>query len=67
MARDALHSVGLKPYRESKHAVDTLDRAVHATFSPDDPKRSGKLNPVWVEWLMGFPEGWTELKPWAMP
>jgi hypothetical protein len=21
----------------------------------------GKLNPVWVEWLMGFPEGWTDL------
>ena len=23
---------------------------------------SGKLNPNWVEWLMGFPEGWTDLK-----
>ena len=23
---------------------------------------SGKLNPQWVEWLMGFPVGWTELK-----
>ena len=23
---------------------------------------SGQLNPTWVEWLMGFPEGWTELK-----
>jgi len=21
----------------------------------------GKLNPMWVEWLMGFPEGWTDL------
>ena len=21
----------------------------------------GKLNPVWVEWLMGFPNGWTDL------
>lgn len=21
----------------------------------------GKLNPTWVEWLMGFPVGWTEL------
>ena len=20
----------------------------------------GKLNPVWVEWLMGYPEGWTD-------
>jgi hypothetical protein len=22
----------------------------------------GKLNPQWVEWLMGFPIGWTDLK-----
>jgi hypothetical protein len=22
----------------------------------------GALNPAWVEWLMGFPEGWTDLK-----
>jgi hypothetical protein len=23
---------------------------------------NGKLNPQWVEWLMGFPPGWTELE-----
>ncbi len=23
---------------------------------------SGQLNPTWVEWLMGFPEGWTDLE-----
>jgi hypothetical protein len=23
---------------------------------------SGKLNPMWVEWLMGFPLGWTDLE-----
>ena len=23
---------------------------------------SGSLNPAWVEWLMGFPEGWTDLE-----
>lgn len=23
---------------------------------------TGKLNPEWVEWLMGYPIGWTELK-----
>ena len=25
-------------------------------------KVSGQLNPTWVEWLMGYPRGWTELK-----
>ena len=24
-------------------------------------KRGGQLNPEWVEWLMGYPEGWTDL------
>jgi DNA (cytosine-5)-methyltransferase 1 len=23
----------------------------------------GQLNPTWVEWLMGWPIGWTDLKP----
>ena len=23
----------------------------------------GALNPPWVEWLMGWPLGWTDLKP----
>lgn len=26
----------------------------------------GPLNPQWVEWLMGWPIGWTELKPLGM-
>jgi hypothetical protein len=26
----------------------------------------GALNPEWVEWLMGWPIGWTDLKPLAM-
>lgn len=27
----------------------------------------GPLNPEWIEWLMGFPVGWTELGPSEMP
>ena len=27
----------------------------------------GTLNPEWVEWLMGFPIGWTELNVWETP
>jgi len=26
----------------------------------------GRLNPTWVEWLMGWPEGWTDLEPLEM-
>lgn len=27
----------------------------------------GQLNPTWVEWLMGFPAGWTDLEDSATP
>lgn len=27
----------------------------------------GQLNPTWVEWLMGFPIGWTDLNPLETP
>jgi hypothetical protein len=28
---------------------------------------TGQLNPTWVEWLMGFPSGWTDLELSATP
>ncbi len=28
---------------------------------------SGQLNPTWVEWLMGYPTGWTDLKDSETP
>jgi len=28
---------------------------------------SGSLNPTWVEWLMGYPLGWTDLDASEMP
>ena len=38
------------------------DRLDHAVMASD----SGQLNPTWVEWLMGWPIGWTDLKPLEM-
>lgn len=29
----------------------------------DGEKAGGALNPTWVEWLMGWPLGWTDLRP----
>ena len=29
------------------------------------PRAGGRLNPTWVEWLMGWPLGWTDLGPSA--
>ena len=29
---------------------------------PSNETVTGKINPAWVEWLMGFPIGWTDLE-----
>jgi hypothetical protein len=45
-----------------------LDRRItDGTITPEDKRQmtsgnGGRLNPTWVEWLMGFPIGWTDLK-----
>jgi len=44
----------IKRYKDPQRSTD-LDDAVAASGTP------GKLNPTWVEWLMGFPAGWTDL------
>ena len=39
-------------------------QATHAKNSrPLSEQIGGSLNPTWVEWLMGWPLGWTDLKP----
>jgi DNA (cytosine-5)-methyltransferase 1 len=37
------------------------------TIATDNPELiGGQLNPMWVEWLMGWPLGMTDLKPLEM-
>jgi hypothetical protein len=31
-----------------------------------DSGSAGRLNPPWVEWLMGFPTGWSDLPAWEI-
>lgn len=38
----------------------TIEREAANTAQP------GRLNPTWVEWLMGWPSEWTDLKPLGM-
>jgi hypothetical protein len=44
--------------KNGKSRSDMLDWAV-------EYQTGGRLNPQWVEWLMGWPLGWTDLKPLA--
>ena len=41
----------------------TNDRLDHNVFAQSG---GGQLNPDWVEWLMGWPIGWTDLAPRAL-
>jgi hypothetical protein len=45
--------------RNGKVSWDTLDVAVQ--WTDNQSKTGGQLNPQWVEWLMGFPVGHTDL------
>ena len=45
-------------FRGGELQTDTVDRAVHAV---SDGNNNGALNPTWVEWLMGWPIGWTSM------
>ena len=40
-----------------RNETNSLPDAVNSQMG-----KTGSLNPTWVEWLMGYPEGWTDLK-----
>lgn len=44
-----------------------LDQLPNAVQMAEGKAIRGTLNPAWVEWLMGFPIGWTDLKHWETP
>ena len=44
---------------------NTPTLTAQATASENKPHSSGKLNPEWVEWLMGLPTNWTDLGSWG--
>jgi len=48
--------------RAFMHKDSTTDRGKHNLGEVV----GGKLNPTWVEWLMGWPLEWTDLKPLVM-
>lgn len=43
--------------KAGRNETNSLPDAVNAQMG-----KTGSLNPQWVEWLMGYPEGWTDLE-----
>ena len=48
------------PYRRTKTQINLI---THLNISAG--KMSQRINLPWLEWLMQYPKGWTELEPWA--
>jgi len=54
-ARDGKGAANYK--KQSRNDADLTNQA-----RAEDGVTNGSLNPTWVEWLMGFPTGWTDLE-----
>jgi hypothetical protein len=49
-----------------RHRTKSQQVMLGGTIATDNPELiGGQLNPTWVEWLMGWPLEWTDLKPLA--
>ena len=60
MHKNSNYDLELVKERAKKHQIDL---AMECVIS----ENGGALNPTWVEWLMGFPLGWTDLNASEMP
>jgi hypothetical protein len=55
------------PTPTAHNAKETNAPSEHNRNTPTlTAQAGGSLNPTWVEWLMGWPLGWTDLKPLEM-
>jgi len=61
-ARNYMATPTARDWRSGKASQATMER----NSRPLSEQIGGKLNPNWVEWLMGWPPGWTDLKPLVM-
>ena len=65
VARDAQSYLKVKRGSGSQESGMERIPPLAVAVSPDGPPANGgQLNPTWVEWLMGFPLGWTVCEAW---
>jgi hypothetical protein len=60
VCQDSRHATTRHLNPKSTHWKSNLGEVV---MSLEPQNIGGRLNPTWVEWLMGWPLGWTDLKP----
>ncbi len=61
---EAIAKFGL-PNREKLNKSGKSLESVETITTTIKPRQIGKLNPAWVEQIMGIPVGWTDLGSWA--
>ena len=52
-----------RDWKDGKTAGNRKSPGLGVVAHQLDTQVGGQLNPTWVEWLMGWPLGWSELKP----
>lgn len=62
---DAKRNGSAKAWEEYKNTKRTTCCRLRNQVAALDGK-DGRMNPDWTEWLMGWPSGWTDLKPLEM-
>jgi hypothetical protein len=63
VCQDSRHAISRHLDPNNKFWKSNLGEVV---MSEEAPNTTGRLNPTWVEWLMGWPQEWTDLKPLEM-
>jgi DNA (cytosine-5)-methyltransferase 1 len=59
VCQDSRHAISRHLDPENKFWKSNLGEVVMSM----EKENTGRLNPTWVEWLMGWPLEWTDLKP----
>jgi hypothetical protein len=52
-----------RDWKDGKTAGNRKSPGLGVVAHQLETQSGGQLNPTWVEWLMGWPLGWSELKP----
>jgi hypothetical protein len=55
-------STSVESTREAMLKGEKYSSRIVQAVAMEEPTATGYLNPMWVEWLMGFPIGWTDLE-----
>jgi len=62
VCQDSRHAISRHLDPQNKYWKSNLGEVVMSM----ETENTGRLNPMWVEWLMGWPIGWTDLRPLEM-